>query len=303
MRVRHTATILLLILRGAMSVSSQETEPAWLVAERAERLMVEREFGLAIQSFRQALQLSPRDPDVLFGLGRAYKAIGDPTVALDYFARALDQRARFDVPATALLVRYERADVYRTRRDFARYETELFSIVTDDAVAEDPVPEDALLPDDLHLALDARGLDRLLVLYRLPESGSTRARGMLAELLVGLGRYAGAAEQGAIAVLQSFTTLIDAALERDPTYEFTTVPDLWERITRLPEVERYLETSALPHDLYYLAAAYWGEGNATAIEVWRTLAYIDADGRFGARARRQLDDPRVEPLIVAPREP
>ncbi|MFW5745189.1 MAG: tetratricopeptide repeat protein [Spirochaetota bacterium] len=298
MPVRRAATILLLILRGAMPALSQETEPPWLVAERAERLLAEREFGLAIQSFRHALQLSPRDPDVLFGLGRAYKAIGDQTVALDYFARALDHRGEFDVPDTALLVRYERAEVYRARRDFARYESELFEIV-----ADDPVPEDALPPDDIHLDLEARGLDRLLVLYRLPESGSTRARGMLAELLVGLGRYAGAAEQGAIAVLQSFTTLIDAALQRDPTYEFTTVADLWERIARLPEVERYLETSALPHDLYYLAAAYWGEGNSTALEVWRTLARIDADGRFGARALRQLDDPTVEPLIVPAREP
>lgn len=302
MRTRHVVTILLLILRGATLLPAQETEPAWLVAERAERLMVEREFGLAIQSFRQALQLSPGDPDVLFGLGRAYKAIGDQTVALDYFARALDHRVDFDVPASALIVRYERADVFRTRRDFARYERELFAIVEDDAGAEGPVPEDALLPEDLHLALDTRGLDRLLVLYRLPESGATRARGMLAELLVGLGRYAGAAEQGAIAVLQSFTTLIDLALDRDPTYEFTTVSDLWQRIARYGEVERYFETSELPHDLYYLGAAYWGEGNSTAFEVWRTLALIDAEGRWGERARRQLDAPRVEPLIVPPRE-
>lgn len=297
MCTRRVVIILLLILRGTTFLPSQETEPAWLVAERAERLMVEREFGLAIQSFRQALQLSPNDPDVLFGLGRAYKAIGDQGVALDYFDRALEHRSAFDVAATALVVGYERADVYRTRRDFARYEAELFDIV-----ARDPVPEEALLPDDLHLVLESRGLDRLLVLYRLPESGATRARGMLAELLVGLGRYAGAAEQASIAVLQSFTTLIDAALERDPTYEFTTVPDLWERVERYPEVERYLETTELPHDLYYLGAAFQGEGNPTAFEVWRTLATIDADGRWGARAGRQLDNPRVEPLIVPGRE-
>lgn len=298
MRTRRVVTIALLILRGASFVASQETEPAWLVAERAERLMIEREFGLAIQSFRQALQLSPDDPDILFGLGRAYKAIGEQDVALDHFERSLEHRARFDVPATGLLVRYERADVYRTRRDFARYESELFEIL-----AEDPVPEDDVLPDDLHILLDSRGLDRLLVLYRLPESGSTRARGMLAELLVGLGRYSGAAEQGAIAVLQSFTTLVEAALRRDPTYEFSTVSELWDRVSGYPDVERYLETSDLPHDLYYLGAAYWGEGNTTALEVWRILARIDPEGRWGARARRQLDDPRVEPLIVPTREP
>lgn len=297
MRTRRVAIILLLILRGTTLLPSQETEPAWLVAERAERLMVEREFGLAIQSFRQALRLSPGDADVRFGLGRAYKAIGELTVALDYLERALERRGAFEIPETALLVRYERADVFRAQRDFARYEAELFRIV-----AEDPLPEDALLPDDLNLVLADRGLDRLLVLYRLPESGATRARGMLAELLVGLGRYAAATEQAAIAVLQSLTTLVDVALDRDPTYEFATVAGLWERVRRYPEVERYLETSELPHDLYYLGAAYWGEGDTTAFDLWRTLTVIDADGRWGARAARQLDDPRVEPLIVPTRE-
>ncbi|MFW6292967.1 MAG: hypothetical protein ACOC7V_11690, partial [Spirochaetota bacterium] len=146
-------------------------------------------------------------------------------------------------------------------------------------------------------------LDRLLVLYRLPESGATRARGMLAELLVGLGRYGAAAEQAAIAVLQSLTTLVDVALDRDPTYEFATVAGLWERVGRYPEVERYLETSELPHDLYYLGAAYWGEGDTTALDLWRTLTLIDAGGRWGERAARQLEDPRVEPLIVPAREP
>lgn len=296
MRWRVVSIILLLALAATGAVS-QETEPPWLVIERAERLMIGREFGLAIQSFRQALQLSPENPQALFGLGRAYKAVGDPVVAEEYFARALARRAAFEVPATALLVRYERADVYRTRRDFGTYERELFAIIE-----EDPIPEDAILPEDVRVVIARRGLDRLLVLYRLEESGATRARGMLAEHLVGLGRYDGAAEQAAIAVLQAFTTLIDAVRHRDPTYEFETVDDLWARARRLPEADEYLATSNLYHDLYFLAAAFWGEGERAAFDLWRTLAVLDPDRRWGERAARQLADPQPEPLLIPMRE-
>ena len=286
--------VILLSLVGAPEpASAQNGEPAWLVVKRAERLMDAGEFGLAIRSFRLALDLSPNDPDALYGLGRAYKAINDLVVAEDYLSRALGRRDAFAVPETALLVRYELADIHRTRRDFARYEQELAAIV-----AADPIPDDALIPDDPHRVLREQGLDRFLVLYRLPESGSTDARSRLAELLVGFGRYDVAAMHASVAVLQSFTTLIDAARDRDPTYEFSTIVGLMERADSYPEAREYLERSTLYHDLYYLAAALWAETRDGALPVWRLLARIDPEGQWGVRAARQLERPRVEPLLV-----
>jgi tetratricopeptide (TPR) repeat protein len=270
--------------------------PGWLIVERAERLLDEGEFGLAIQAYRRALQLSPGDPEAHFGLGRAYKAIGDYQVAEEHLQDALRAQADFTVADRVFLVRYERADIYRTRRDFARYERELVRII-----ADDPPPDEIIIPSDAHEALAEQGLDRFLVLYRLPESGSTRARGMLAELLVGLGRYDEAAENATIAVLQAFTTLIGAEIRRDPTYEFTTVAELLERTRRSRPTRDYLEQSTIFHDLYYLAGAYWGERDRTAIDVWQLLTRIDAEGTWGARATRRLADPQPEPLIVPTR--
>lgn len=288
--------ILLFLVGGSGTVRAQTDEPAWLVVRRAERLMDAGEFGLAIRSLRLALELAPNDPDALFGLGRAYKAIGDFVVAEDYLSRALDNRTGFEEPGSAFLVRYERAEIHRARRDLARYEEELAAIVT-----EDPIPEDALIPADPHRVVREQGLDRFLVLYRLPESGSTDARGLLAELLVGLGRYDSAAMHASVAVLQAFTTLIDAARDRDPTYEFSTIDELLERTAVYPEARAYLDSASLHHDLYFLAAAYWAETRDGALPVWRTLARIDPDGAWGARAARQLERPRVEPLLVPSR--
>ena len=295
MRRIRVLVSLLLLLGAAAALVAQPVEPAWLVTERGGRFLSSGEFGLAIRSYRLALELAPNDAAALYGLGRAYKAIGDLAVAEDYLERALVYRESFAVPGTELLVRYERADIHRIRRDFSRYEEELFTIV-----AEDPIPDEAL-PDSVQRVLSDQGLDRLLVLYRLAESGSTRARGALAELLVGLGRYNTAAEHASVAVLQTMTTLIDAVRRRDPTYEFVTVVDLVARGRHYPEVVAYLERTSLFHDLYFLAAAFWGERNIRAIALWQTLALIDPDGGWGERAGRQTANPRIEPLLVPTR--
>ncbi len=257
--------------------------------------MGQGEFGSAIRTLRIALELSPDDPDALYGLGRAYRAVGDLEIAEDYFRRALEHQGRFEIGDTHLLVRYELAALHRIRRDFARYEQELLRLVDDD-----PLP-DELAGITVQRTLAERGLDRFLVLYRLPESGATAARGMVAELFVGLGRYYGASGHAAVAVLQSMTTVIDAVIRRDPTYEFSTVVDVMERARRYPQIREYLEESRLFRDLYYLGAAYWGERDRTALDLWRVLAQIDPLGAWGERAARQLVDPRPEPLLVPTR--
>ncbi len=276
-------------------MAAQSVEPAWLAIARADRLIDQGEFGGAIRAFRRALDLSPDDPAALYGLGRAYRAVGDLDVAEDYFRRALDHQERFEVADTRLLVRYEIAALYRIRRDFARYEQELVSLVEDDPVTVD------LTGVSAQRTLADHGLDRFLVLYRLPESGATAARGMLAELLVGLGRYHAAAEHATVAVLQAMTTVIEAVIRRDPTFEFAAVVDVMERASRYPELREYLEESRLFRDLYYLAAALWGERNRAAFELWRVLPEIDPDGAWGDRAGRQLADPHPEPLLVPTR--
>ena len=288
----HVLWLILLVSALPRLLPAQQTGSAWLEVARAERLMDRSEYGLAIQTLRSALAVSPNDPHALFSLGRAYRAVGDLDVAVDYLARALEHSDRFVVHDERLLVRYELAAIHSARRDLARYQHELLAIL-----ADDPVPDDRAIPN-VERVLAGQGIDRFLVLYRLSESGSTAARGMLAELFVGLGQYRAAAQHASLAVLQTMTTVIEAAIIRDPTYEFSTIPDLVGRIGRYPEIQSYLRGSRLNTDLYYLAAAFWGEQQHVARSLWELLAAIDPDGEFGARAVRQLVDPRTEPLLV-----
>ena len=285
--------LLILLLFGGLSVlTAQQPRPAWLEVARAEHLMDRMEYGLAIQTLRSALAVAPDDPHALAALGRAYRAVGDFDVASEYFTFALEHHEAFTGRGDRLMVRYELASIHRERADYSRYEHELSAIVR-----EDPIPDGRAIPNG-HQAIRDVGIDRFLVLYRLPESGSTAARGMLAELLVGLGRYRAAADHATFAVLQSMTTVIDAAIRRDPTFQFTTIADLMRRVRRYPEVQSYLRDSRLDQDLYHLAAALWGEQDRGALSVWQALATIDPGGEWGARAVRQLADPQLEPLLV-----
>ncbi len=277
-------------------LSAQQVAPAWLLVARADRLIESSEIGLAIRTLRQALELEPNSPEANFALGRAYAATGIPgdiAVAHEYFARALEHRDRFTVPDRATLVRYARSDLYRLTRDFARYEQELLRILN-----EAPLPDDVLLPANPGRQIAAQGLDRTMILYRANEDGATDARGRLAALFVGLGRYEDAAAAAAIAVVQGITTLVDGVLARDALFEYSTFEALLDHARRYEETRRYIEQTTLFRDLYYLAAAWLGGGEHAAAALWQRIAAIPEAGTFATRAAVQARDPQPEPLLV-----
>ena len=290
---RLCLTLLFAATLSPVVLSAQDVEPVWLLVERAGQLAEEGRIGEAIGTLLRADELSPGRPETLVALGRAYKAAGDFAVAEEQLLAAVSRRSSFRVPAEALVARYELADVYRSRRDFARYEQQLYLILE-----EDPVPPQVILPASLGEAVASQGLDRTLVLYRLELQGSTLARGMLAELTVGLGRYREAADLAAVAVVQQMTALVEALIDRDPTFEFRSVENAVDLADGYPETRAYLAEDRLYHDLYYLAAALWGRADPGALAVWRLLAGLPGSGTWGQRARLQLADPQLEPLLI-----
>lgn len=286
------AFCVLLLSFFSFTALAQQNQPVWVMVEQAERHIDNGDFGLAIRQLRESLAIAPEDADALFAMGRAYKAISDYTIAQDYFSRALSNRQTFAAPQRSLLVRYERADIHRVLREFARYEQELQTILQETVLPE------AFLPERLMPIVAREGVDRMLVLYRVPEDGGTQARSMLGELLVGLGRYAQAGELLSVSVIQALTTVVEAVRRRDPLYEYTSVAALLEEATRYDAIADYLQRTTLFADLYFLAAAYLGEGRPYAVQLWRVLADLPGAGSWAGRASRQVDDPQVEPLIV-----
>ncbi len=291
-RMRFVPTLVLLLFSSLLP--AQEVEPAWLLEARAERLTERRDFAGAIRLLRQAEQIAPSRGETQLALGRVFKAINDFPIAEDHLVEALALGFESDVDRTLAL--YDLADIYRTRRDLGQFERTLLSIVELEVVDSDLVVPSG--PDEL---LSDRGLNRFLVLFRTPETSATEARSQLGELYVGLGRYAEAAETLSIAVLHGFTTIIERSRAVDPTYEFIDVATLISRFGEDPQISRYLESGRLYHDLYYLAAAYFGLGDSTSIDLWTLVQEVGDATEWGARARRQVASPRLEPLLIPTR--
>ena len=276
-------------------------DPAWLRIARADKLSDDGAYGLAMQLYRGALALEPANPEALFGLAKAFKAVGDYPIAEEYLQETLAAADRLFVPAMLYEVNYELADLFRVQRRFSDYQETLFRVI---ALADaGPVaPRTITVPGGtLQNAFLDSGLDRLLLLYRLEEDGAIRARGELCQLLVGLGRYDAAVEYGLVAVVQQLSTLIEAVMARDPTYVYQSVRRALGAGETYPETREYLTATTLYRNLYYLGSAlYSGGAQQPALSVWSLLSALPRAERWADRARIQLGDPQQEPLLVPP---
>ena len=293
---------LLIGLFVIVSGAAQSSDPAWLRIQRADKLAADGDYGIAIQLYREAVTLDPDSPEALFGLARAFKAVGDYLVAEQYLLDAVAAAGELMVPAVRYEINYELTDLYLVQRKFADYERVLFQTV--DLAAGEPATQRTVdVPaDTLQTVFANNGLDRVLVLYRLEEDGGTRARGELAELLVGLGRYDEAAEQALVATTQQLSTVIEAVIERDPGYEYQTVLGALTSAETYPETRAYLADTSLYHNLYFLGSALYAGGNLEAARsAWRLLLALPRAGSWSDRAGIQLADPQPEPLLVPPR--
>jgi len=291
----------MVFLLVAFAAAAQDVQPPWIIIAEADRHASEKAYGIAIRLYREALAQQPGNPEALYGLGRAFKSVGDYGEAEGYLLDAIESSARLEVADELYAIRYDLADLYHTRRDFARYEIILTEIV--ESSNAEPVRPGTVRPDRLALRSSflTAGLDRTLVLYRLPEDGGTLARGELCEFLGGLGRYANAVDFGLVAVLQRMTTLVEALMDRDPSFEFTGVRDALLAAPLYPETRSYISEGNIYRDLYCLGSAAWSDGQReAALSLWRLVSELDEGGNYGVRARMQLADPQSEPLLIPP---
>ncbi len=300
--MRKLIVALLLGLFVTFGAVAQSPEPAWLQIERAHKLAADGDYGVAIQLYREALLLDRGNPEATFGLARAFKSVNDYSIAEEYLLEAIAVADDLIVPAVRYEINYELGDLYRVQRKLSEYEQILFSTVAL-AAGEPTRPRSIEVPaDTLQTVLIDDGLDRVLFLYRVTEDGGTRARGELCELLIGLGRYDAAAEHGLVAVVQQLSTVIEAVIRRDPGYEYETVLGALTSAETYPETRAYLADTSLYENLYFLGSAFYSRGNAEAAKAaWRLLLLLPRAGRWSDRARIQLADPQLEPLLIPPR--
>jgi hypothetical protein len=297
------AAVVILPLLTGLSVHAQEGSDSsvpWIVYEEGVQQLREREYGLAMQSFRRAIQLrGGAFPEAEAGIGRVFAAENTVQLAERQFRRALDQEQFFYVPAEEYAVRYELAALYRNQGTEGRfdYEAALEEIVADNPSFSDP--ENQNLRAAYLRTLRNEGIDRLLVLYRINENFARRAHHLLGEHFLASRNFDTAAEHLMYATLMVFSTAIEEYRQSNPSYQFETLSGFLSRLNRFDTIRGYLAEADAYRTLYSLATALYGADLApqTPREIWRILTERPEAGRWGEMASQQLDDPRADRYV------
>jgi len=303
LRLTVVAAVVIPAIINAEPLQGQEGSESgvpWIVYEQGVHQLRGRDYGLAMQSFRRAIQLrGGAFPEAEAGIGRVFAAENTVQLAERQFRRALDQEQFFYVPAEEYAVRYELASIYRNRGSEGRfdYEAALKEIVADDPSFSDP--DNQNLRSAYLRTLRNDGINRLLVLYRIEENFARRAHHQLGEHFLASRNFVTAAEHLMYAALMVFSTAIEEYRRLNPSYQFETLSGFLSRLGRREDIRSYLEQADAYRTLYSLGTALYGAdlGRETPREIWRVLADRGEAGRWASLASQQLADPRADRYV------
>ncbi|NCN04613.1 MAG: tetratricopeptide repeat protein [Spirochaetales bacterium] len=290
---------------GQNTVVSRELEaqaealrqwPAWLITEKGKIHRQEGRLSDAFNFFYAALDKAPSDPLIEVELARAFLQTGDLALTLFHLDRALEKQQGFANPEMVYDVRYFRADLALIEERYWDYEQELLKVVRDDEVFSSTRDTDLNLKRNIQDSVLNRGIDRSLVLYRIPDSFSLDAHRRLGIYYVQSGRYDQALGHLLFAVLKSYTRVIDEYRTRVLDFQFLSLKDLHTRMQGESGLLAFLESVGAYESLYYLGEAIYGFDQSklpAAQEIWTFLVQTPEASQYHGVSRQQLESPQT----------
>lgn len=233
---------------------------AWLEYEAAEAAARERDFSEALRRYARALELRPAYPEAFVGIARTYRRLNDPILAERYYDEALERVSQLQVPDDRYAIQLEKARLFdglRNDRDYDRkYRNTLLTVIQDDptfSANEPPGQREAM-----RRRLFADGINRVLVLYRVDFPEALEAHRLYGRYLLETrnhDEWIVASEHFLFAVVEIVGRAVDAVIEREFDYQFTTIGDLYRRAAEYPEIAAYIESEELLEALRNLQRA------------------------------------------------
>lgn len=271
MRSNAAKIIVLLVLCVSPRVATQEPQllerydVAWLEYEAAERLAEganQRNDAEALRRYSRAIEMNPLFPEAYVGMARVYDGSGDDVLAERYYQRALELSQHLQVSDEKYAIRVELARMYDRRRGDEyydkKYANELLKIIEDDPTfsLNDPPGQ----REQMVTTLFSSGLNRVIVLYRLDFPASLEAHRLYATYLLdkanpSADEVAAAIEHLLFAVVEMVGRGVNAIIDREFDYQFTTIAEMIDRTGRYRKIRDYFRTEDLVGLLRDLAIA------------------------------------------------
>jgi len=292
----------LFVLAAQAAVGQDRQSAAWLVFEKANAAMSSKEFGQALQLYKDAISMAGIFPEAELAVGDIYFEEGEIDLARTQYEKAYNLRSAFYIPDTRYDVLYKLADLYEVEELYNQMESSLGSIVDDDRrFAETSTYR--LQTQVVKNYLD-NGLDRILVLYSFEDSITARAHSKLGWFYYRTGRNTQAISHLLYSVIYRVTRMKTWLHDRDVDYQFTNLPDLLESIATTRDLASYADDTEFYKDLYYLAGATYADGYAQqAATLWRIISGSPLAGTYQGLSGKQLQKPAIEPLLTVNAKP
>jgi len=294
--------ISLLVMAGAGTVGlyAQEatsSEPGWVLYQKGLAQLREREFGQALRLFREAIGKDAPYPEATAGLGMVYEAESSLDLAVRRYKEALEAGKFFRIPESRIEIMYSLARVYEKQGRLKEYSDTLESIASEQP--EYTEQKFDTLRSGMRRTILTDGLNRLVTLYRLEGETSLQANSLLGIQYVRTGNYTPALENMTFACLKILSTLVREIRREEPEYQFQDARTLFADAFSRDTLRAYVGETNLFENLYYLAAAVYGEDpeSTTWREIWTLVRDSPESGAWASRAASRLASPRLEPLI------
>lgn len=254
--------LLSVALPAQQTADIPESAPAWILLERADLALEQRDLAEALQLYGEALADQPLLVEARLGMARVYRAQGDLTVAIRMYRQVLDQARQLQVPDDRYSVILELADLHHEQGRI-RDEVRLLREIT----AEDPVfgqPSSTVQRDQMERLLRDVGINRVIVLFRLDFPQALEAHRRLARILLEEPERAGTTDGEAadaalahalFAVVEIAGRGVEAIIRYDPYYRFESLEGFLRESASYRSVSTYLEDLAFDDALGLLRDA------------------------------------------------
>ncbi len=281
----------------ALPLSGQDRQSQnWILFEQGNASMAAKEFGRALQYYKDAISSAGIFPEAEMAIGDVYFEEGEFDLAASQYQKAYNQRKGFYISDSQYDVLYRMARLYESQELYKLMEDELTAVVADDRHFIETAT--SRMRTQIEKNYLEKGLDHVLLLYRFDSSFALKAHSRLGWFYYRTGRFSQSISHLLYSVIYEVSEINSYIRERDINYEFASLQDVLAAVEKSGELQAFAGEVELYKDLYYLAGSTFAAGYPQhALELWSLISRFASSGAYRELSRQQVRSPRIEPLL------
>ena len=283
---------------GAQAVYAVDTQnQSWIIFEQGNAAFSAKEFGRALQLFKNAITSAGIFPEAELALGDVYLEEGETDLAIRQYNKAYDMRKSFYIPDAQYEALYKLAKVYKLQQQYGQMVQTLRAVISDDKhFNETPTFQ---LKSQIVGNYKEKGLDHVLMLYVFDDQFAASAHSTLGWYYYRTGQQADAIKELLFSLISRTTEVVSFLHGQDVDFEFSNLSDLLAAALKSKDAAAFIKEVDFFQDLYYLGCATYSSGlPQSAAVLWKMVAGTPAAGNYQDLAKRQLKKPWTEPVLM-----